>query len=69
VEFLGWDLLGALVWCSIVITVGYFVGNQLDWVAHLAHRGGQWIAAATFVVVAAIWLVWRYRRHQSVAEA
>jgi membrane protein DedA with SNARE-associated domain len=68
-SFLGWDLFGALIWCSVVITIGYFVGNQLNRVAHLVHEGGQWIAAITFLVMAAMWLLWRYRRHRSGSEA
>jgi len=42
---LGWDLFGAFIWCSVMITVGYFVGKQLDRVAYVVHSGGQWIAA------------------------
>jgi membrane protein DedA with SNARE-associated domain len=58
-SFFGWNVLGALLWCSLMITIGYFVGGQLDWVAHVARRGGQWVAAAVLLIVAAIWLFWR----------
>jgi len=63
-SFFGWNLLGALIWCFVVITVGYSVGNRLDWVVNLAQTGGRWIAATVLVVVAGIWLFWRktYRR-------
>jgi membrane protein DedA with SNARE-associated domain len=68
-SFLGWDLLGAFIWCTVMITIGYFVGNQLEWVAHAVHKGGQWIAAAGLLVVTAMWLFWRYRRHRTGSEA
>src|ERR1700722_4493771 len=41
-RFLGWNLFGALIWCSLVITVGYLVGDELDWVAGVAQRSGHW---------------------------
>lgn len=59
-SFLGWNLLGACVWCSLVVTLGYFLGNQLDLVVHLVKKGGYWIAAAVLVTGVTIWLV---RRH------
>jgi len=68
-SFLGWNVLGALLWCSVMITIGYFVGDQLDWVAHLARRGGQWVAAAVLLVVTAIWLFWRNVHHWSDFKA
>ena len=59
-SFLGWNLLGACVWCSLIVTLGYFLGNQLDFVVHLVKKGGYWIAAAVLVAGVTIWLV---RRH------
>jgi membrane protein DedA with SNARE-associated domain len=67
--FLGWDLFGAFIWCSVMITVGYFVGKQLERVAYVVHSGGQWIAATGLLVVTATWLLWRYRRHRRGSEA
>ena len=67
--FLGWNLLGACIWCTVVITVGYFVGNQLDWVAHVARKSGQWMAVAVLLVVAVIWLFWRNVHHRSDFKA
>jgi membrane protein DedA with SNARE-associated domain len=63
-NFLGWNVLGALIWCSVMITIGYFVGDQLDWVAHVARKGGQWVAAAVLLLAAAIWLFWRHLHHR-----
>ena len=61
-RFLGWNLLGALIWCSLVITVGYLVGDELEWVASIAHRAGYWIALAAAVVIAMLWLFWPRRQ-------
>jgi membrane protein DedA with SNARE-associated domain len=63
-NFLGWNVLGAFIWCSVMITIGYFVGDQLDWVAHVARKGGQWVAAAVLLLAAAIWLFWWHLNHR-----
>jgi len=63
-NFLGWNLLGACVWCSVIITLGYFVGNQLDRVFHLVQKAGRWMAAAAFIAVVTIWLLWRRKHHR-----
>jgi membrane protein DedA with SNARE-associated domain len=64
-RFLEWNLLGAFVSCFLFITLGYIVGNHLDWVVHLVKEGGLWIAVAIFlsVVVTACILWWR-KRHR-----
>jgi membrane protein DedA with SNARE-associated domain len=66
-RFLGWNMLGALVWCSLVITVGYLVGDELEWVMYVFHRASHWVALAAFVVLAAIWLFW-WRERQPRPE-
>jgi membrane protein DedA with SNARE-associated domain len=63
-SFLGWDLLGAFIWCSVMITIGYFVGHQLERVAHAVHTGGQWIGVAGLLLITVMWLVWQYRHHR-----
>jgi membrane protein DedA with SNARE-associated domain len=61
-HFLGWNLLGACLWCPLVITVGYFLGNELDWVAGVAHRASYAIAGAVLLVLAIMWFLWRRKR-------
>lgn len=63
-RFLGWNLLGASIWCSLVITVGYLVGDELEWIARLAHRAGDWMALAAFLVLAALWVFWWRERQE-----
>jgi membrane protein DedA with SNARE-associated domain len=67
VRFLGWNVLGALTWCSLVITVGYLVGDELDWVIYAAHRAGHWIALALILAAAALIYNWRRARTPSAS--
>jgi len=63
-RFLGWNVLGACVSCFLFITLGYVVGNHLDWVVHLMKEGGYWIAMAVFLTAAVtVWLLWWRKRH------
>ena len=54
-RFLGWNLSGALIWCSLVITIGYLVGDELERVAHLVHAASYLVALAVFLLIAGIW--------------
>lgn len=63
-RFLGWNLLGAIIWCSLVITIGYLVGDELEWVAKEAHRAFHWIGVAILLLLAAVWLFWWRDRQQ-----
>jgi len=62
-RFLAWNILGAVIWCSLVITVGYLLGDELDWIIQEYRRAGHWIALAAIIVVATLALIyWRRRR-------
>jgi membrane protein DedA with SNARE-associated domain len=61
-RFLGWNLSGALVWCSLIITIGYLVGDELEWVAHVMHAASYWVALGFLLLTAAIWLRFRERQ-------
>jgi membrane protein DedA with SNARE-associated domain len=62
-QFLGWNVLGALVWCSLVVTIGYLVGDELYEVARLAHTASTWVAiVVALVAIAALFFWWRERR-------
>lgn len=63
-RFLGWNLLGASIWCSLIITIGYLVGDELEWISRVAHRAGHWMALAAFLVLAALWVFWWRERQQ-----
>ena len=61
-RFLGWNLSGALIWCSLIITIGYLVGDELEGVAHVIHAASYWVAMGIFLLLAAIWLLWHHRQ-------
>jgi len=64
-RFLGWNLLGAFVWCTLVITVGYLVGDELEWVEHVARRASHWIEVALILAAAGAFFYWWRERQQS----
>ena len=67
-RFLGWNVLGAMLWCSIVITVGYLVGDELERAAQVAHLASYWMALVAFLLLAAIWVFWWRERKRTVAR-
>jgi membrane protein DedA with SNARE-associated domain len=67
-RFLGWNLLGAFVWCTLVITVGYLVGDELEWVERVAHRAGHWIEVALILAAAGAFFYWWRERQQSASR-
>ena len=67
-RFLGWNLLGAFVWCTLVITVGYLVGDELEWVERVAHRASHWIEVALILAVAGAFFYWWRERQQSASR-
>lgn len=61
-RFLGWNVLGAIVWCSLIVTVGYLVGDELYRVAGMAHSASRWIALGVVVIAVALYFIfWRER--------
>lgn len=67
-RFLGWNLLGAFVWCSLVITVGYLVGDELEWVMAVTGRASHWFELALFIAVGALVYYWWRERPSSVSS-
>jgi membrane protein DedA with SNARE-associated domain len=61
-RFLGWNVSGALIWCSLIISVGYLLGDELEWVAHVVHTASHWLALGIFLLGAVIWLYFRERQ-------
>lgn len=67
-QFLGWNILGAIVWCSLVVTVGYLVGNELYPALAMAHQISRWIGVAGFVLLVAILIFWWRDRRPAVSR-
>ena len=67
-QFLGWNVLGAIVWCSLVVTVGYLVGGELYHAMTMAHQASRWIALAAVAVAIMVWFFWWRGRHPAVSR-
>ena len=67
VRFLGWNVLGALLWCTTVVTIGYLVGDEVYRVTELAHHAQRWIALAVLLLCFAFWFFWLRDRNQAPA--
>ena len=67
-QFLGWNVLGAIVWCSMVVTVGYLVGDELYRAASMAHQAQRWIGLAGFILVLVIFVIYWRGRHPAVSR-
>ncbi len=67
-QFLGWNVLGAIVWCSMVVTVGYLVGDELYRAASMAHQASRWIGFAAIILALIIFAFWWRDRHPAVSR-
>lgn len=67
-RFLAWNVLGAIVWCTLVVTVGYLVGDGLYRVAMLVHSATRWALLAIILIGIVTGLLWWRERHQPAAS-
>ena len=67
-QFLGWNVLGAIVWCSMVVTVGYLVGDQLYQALTMAHKASRWVGFAVILLLLAVAVAWWRDRHPAVTR-
>src|SRR5215467_13727591 len=67
-RFFGWNVLGAITWCSIVVTVGYLVGDELYRVIEVAHLASRWVVIAAVLLGVALVAYWWRERHQAVSR-
>jgi membrane protein DedA with SNARE-associated domain len=67
-RFLGWNMLGAIIWCALIVTLGYLVGDELYRAAEMAHHAQRWIALAALLLFFLLWFVWWRERSASVAR-
>ena len=66
-QFLGWNILGALVWCTLVVTVGYLLGDEFYRAASMTHQMARWIGIAGFILVVVVFFFW-WRDRNPVAR-
>src|SRR5579883_1376786 len=67
-RFLGWNIFGAVVWCPLVTTIGYLVGDEVWRAAGMIHSGARWIALSIGVAALTVYLV-RWWMHQAHTES
>ena len=56
-RFLGWNVMGALIWCSLMVTIGYLVGDEIWRAVGLVHWSARWIALGAFLILLVAYLV------------
>jgi membrane protein DedA with SNARE-associated domain len=66
-RFLGWNLMGALTWCSLMVTIGYLVGDEVWRAVQFVHWSARWIALGVVLVALAAWLIY-WRTHQTASR-
>jgi membrane protein DedA with SNARE-associated domain len=67
-DFLGWNVLGAVVWCTLIVTIGYLVGDELDWVVKETHRAFLWVGLAIVLLVVGGGIFWWRQRKPSASQ-
>jgi len=67
-RFLGWNVLGAIIWVTLVVTLGYLVGDELYRVTEMAHHAQRWIALAALLLCLVLWFLWWRDKSTSVAS-
>jgi membrane protein DedA with SNARE-associated domain len=61
-RFLAWNLAGAIVWCALMVSIGYLVGDEIWRAVDVIHSGVRWIAVTILLIVIAAYVV-RWRTH------
>lgn len=69
-RFLGFTFIGAYLWCTILIGVGYVIGSEWRLISDLVGRFTPWAVAGFAVLIVAIlmirWFIQRQMRLQPV---
>ena len=66
--FEGWTMVGAAVYTTLMVVIGYFVGENFDRALEIAANLG-WIGMALFIIIigGAVWLK-RRAEHRRIEE-
>jgi membrane protein DedA with SNARE-associated domain len=67
-QFLGWNLFGALIWCPLIVTIGYLVSDELWLVVRMTRLASYWLALGVALLLAAIWILWWRERRQARSQ-
>ncbi|HTU82407.1 MAG TPA: DedA family protein [Candidatus Acidoferrales bacterium] len=68
-HFYVWTFLGSGIFLTALTFVGYSLGNHLDTILPLLHRGGLVALAVAAAGVAIAYVVWRSRARRSVSSS
>jgi membrane protein DedA with SNARE-associated domain len=61
-RFLSWNVIGALAWCSLIITIGYLLGDELYRLLQTAHITSRLVGLLLILALIALWyFFWRDR--------
>lgn len=65
-RFLLFNSLGAIVWVTVIATVGYTLGSSWQLIVHWIKRFN--LVFGTLAALVLLWLIWRHRRKSQKAE-
>ncbi|MGH7864807.1 MAG: DedA family protein [Candidatus Binataceae bacterium] len=57
-RFFGWNILGAVVWCTMVVTVGYVLGDELYRVLKSVNVTSRLISVVVIAALIVLWYFW-----------
>lgn len=60
-HFYLWTFFGSAIFCTGFVLLGYFLGDHVDAIMPLVHRGGLYALAGAVVVAVGVYFVWRAR--------
>ena len=49
--------MGAITWCSLMVTIGYLVGDEVWRAAQFIHWSARWIALGVVLIALAAYLI------------
>jgi putative solute:sodium symporter small subunit len=67
-RFIRWNVTGAIVWCSMMVAIGYLVGDELDRIESATQVAHQWIAIVGSLLVLAVLIFWWRERHSATTH-
>ncbi|MCB8952594.1 MAG: bifunctional DedA family/phosphatase PAP2 family protein [Ardenticatenales bacterium] len=67
--FILYDILGAIIWATVIGLLGYVFGNNLERLDHILQRIGWSLLLAVLVIAGSIWLIRRWSRQESRVRA
>jgi len=57
-RFLGWNILGAVVWCVLIVTIGYVLGDELYRLLRTAQVTSRWVGVIVLLGLLGLWFFW-----------